>query len=162
MDEARAGIITDAAAAERESGIAQRQGIDTRDANIDRVRLHVLAIFCDPGGAAAEKLIAPGGTVAADDIDLRAGMADRGGKIGKNVEDARIVVLDVAGAVVAEEMIKPLFGLRKIKIAAAVNDVDAFAGVRMKEAEMMFLVRTINGARGTAAPRGRREKHEGQ
>jgi hypothetical protein len=138
MDEAGAGIITHATAAERESGIAQRPGIDSRDANIDRVRLHMQAVFCDARGARAEEFIAPGGTVAADDIDFPARMTDGGREIGKNVEDAMIVVLDVTGAMIAKEMVELFFGLGKIEIAAAVNDVDAFAGVRMIEAKMVF------------------------
>jgi hypothetical protein len=161
MHEAGEGIITHATAAERESGIAQRQGIDSRDANIDRVSLHMQAILCDADRAGAEEFIAPGGTVAADDIDLPARMTDSGGEIEKNVEDARIVVLDVAGAMIAKEMVELFFGLRNIKIAAPVNDVDAFTGVRMIEAKIVFLGGRIVRNRVPAALCGSGKKDQG-
>jgi hypothetical protein len=138
MDEAGAGIVTHSTAAEREGSITQRHGIDSRDANINGVSLHVQAVLRNAGGAGAEEFIASGGAIAADDFDLPALMTDGGSEIGKNVEDARIVMHDVAGSVISKEMIQLFFGLRNITVTAAVDDVDAFAGVCVIEANMVF------------------------
>jgi len=139
MHEAGAGIIPHATTAEREGGIAQGQRIDSRDANIDGVRLHVQAILCDSGRTSAQKFIAPRGTISAYDIDLPVRMTDSGGKIGKNVEDARIVVLDVAGAMIAKKMVQLFFSFRKIDIPTAIHDVNVLTRMRMIEAKVMLL-----------------------
>jgi hypothetical protein len=56
------------------------------------------------------KFIAPGRAIAADDIDFRVWKANGSGKIGTQVEDTRIVMLHLAGAMIAKEMVELLFG----------------------------------------------------
>ena len=45
MNEGRTRVIADPAAAESKGGIVERQGIDSRDANINRMSLHMLAVL---------------------------------------------------------------------------------------------------------------------
>jgi hypothetical protein len=144
MDEAGAGIVTHATAAEREGSVSQSQGIDSRDANINGVSLLVQAVHRNARGTGAEKFIAPIGAIAADDFDLPVSMTDCGGEVGKNVEDARIIALHLAGSMIPKKMGELFFGFRNIKTAPTVNDVDAFAGVSMIQAEMVFLTGSIN------------------
>ena len=60
--------------------------------------------------------------------------------IRENVEDVRIVVPNVAGAVVAQEMVELVFGLRQEGVSAPIDDIKTLAGVRVVEAKMVFLV----------------------
>jgi len=111
------------------------------------VRLHVQAVLRYAGGAGAEEFIAPRGTVATDDIDFGVRAAERSGEIRKNVEDLRIVVFNLARAVVAQEMVELVFGLRQEGVSAPIDDIKTLAGVRVVEAKMVFLV----GGRGARA-----------
>jgi len=105
MNESRAGVITYTSTTERQRRIAQRQRIDSRNANINGVSLHVLAVLRHPGRTGAKELIAPRGPVPANDLDLHARMPNRRGHIGKNIEHSRIIVFDVACTMIAQEMI---------------------------------------------------------
>jgi hypothetical protein len=101
----------------------------------------VQAISSYTRGAGAEEFIAPRGAIATDDVDLGVGAAEGSGQIRKNVEDMRIVVLDLTSAVVAQEMVELIFGLREEVISAAIDNIDALAGVCVVEAKMVFLAR---------------------
>jgi len=122
-----------------QGGVAQGQRVDTGNANVDGVRLDVQAVSSYTRRAGTEELIAPRGAIATDDVDLGVGAAEGSGKIRKNVEDMRIVVLDVTSAVIAQEMVELIFGLREEIISAAIDNIDALAGVRVVEAKMVFL-----------------------
>ena len=139
MHEARAGIIAYTATAKREGGIAQVKSVNSRDADIDGVRLHVKTILRDAGRMGTEEFIAPRGAKATDDLNFGVWMTHGTCEIGKNVEDAGIVMLHLAGAVVAKEMVELSFRFRKIEIAAAIDDINAFAGMSVVEAKMMLL-----------------------
>ena len=141
MDEAGARVVANSSAMQGQGGVAQGQRVDTGNANIDGVRLHVQAVSSYTRGAGAEEFIAPRGAIAADDVDLGVGAAEGSGKIRKNVVDMRIVVLDLTSAVVAQEMVELIFGLREEVISAAIDNIDALAGVCVLEAKMVFLAR---------------------
>src|SRR5246127_1420243 len=121
MNESRAGVITYPSTTQRQRGIAQRQRIDPWNANINSMGLHVLAVFRHPGRTGAKKFIAPRGPEPANDLDLRARMPDRRSRIGKNVEDPWIVVLDVTGAMIAQKMVELIFRFWQIDLAATVH-----------------------------------------
>lgn len=139
VDESRARVVADSSAMQVDSGVTQGQGIDPGNANIDGVRLHVQAVSRYAGGAGAKEFIAPRGTVATNDIDFGVGAAERSGEISENVEDVRIVVFNVAGAVVAQEMVELVFGLRQEGVSAPIDDIKTLAGVRVVEAKMVLL-----------------------
>src|SRR4029077_20622700 len=151
MNESRAGIITYPSTAQRQRGIAQRQRIDPWNANINGVGLHVLAVLRHPGRTGTKKFVAPRGPVPANDLDLRARMPDRRGRIGKNVEDPWIVVLDVPGTMIAQEMVELVFRFGEIDLAATVHNVNVLARMRVIKAETMFLRGSGFGGKGGIA-----------
>src|SRR5258708_915206 len=89
MNEGRPRVITDAAARHRQSDIVQPQGVNSRDAYVNRVSLNVLAVLRHARRARAKEFIAPGSAIPANDFDLRIRMSDRGSEIGPNVAAMR-------------------------------------------------------------------------
>ena len=159
MNERRLGVVTYASTTQRQRRIAQGERIDPRNANINGVSLHVLAVFRDTGRTGAKELIAPRGPVPANDLDLRARMPNRRGHIGKNVKHLRIVVLDVACTVIAQEMVQFIFRFRKVAISATVHNVDVLACMSVVKAEMMFLGRSsFRGEGGIAGGENRQSQ----
>ena len=104
-------------------------------ANIDRHGLHVEAVLGHAVSVGAEVFIAPGRAVAAYDIDLGVGTPQRHGQIMQKIEDARIVVVNIAGAVVAQILIQPRQGIGIVGIPVPVHDVEPFPGVGVKEVQ---------------------------
>src|SRR3974390_2686549 len=104
MDEPRPRIIAHTAAAERQRRIPKSEGIDPWDADIDGLRLHVEASSCYAVGMRAQELVAPRCSITANDLNLCSGMPHGCVQIGKDVKDARIVVLHLSGAMIAEEI----------------------------------------------------------
>jgi hypothetical protein len=101
MDESRARVITDPATTERKSSIVQRQGVNSWDADVNRVSLHMLALLRHTRRVGAKEFIAPGSAIPTNDVDLCIRMSDSGSQIGKNVKDMRIIMLYVACTMVA-------------------------------------------------------------
>lgn len=134
VNKAGAGIVTHAASAKRESCVTQSLGVDARDTDINGVRLHVQAIFRHTCGAGAEKFVTPGSAIATNNIDFPIGVADGSRQIRQNVEDPRIIVFYFACAMVPQEMVQLLLCLQEVVVAAAIDDINAFACVRMIQA----------------------------
>jgi hypothetical protein len=86
----------------------------------------------------AQKLIAPGRAVPADDVDYGIGLAQLSGEIVQQVENPRVVVADVAGTVVAQVAIEAIERCGKVMAALAIDDVQAFAGVQVEELQPVF------------------------
>ena len=162
VHESGTGVIADAASGESECRVAQSESVDTGNANVDGVRLHVQTVLGNSGGTRAEKCIAPGGAVTADDVDFGVGMADGGSEVRQDVEEARIVVLDFAGAVVAEEMVELSLGVREVQVSPAVNDVDPFSGVGVIKAQVMFFRRRDARGGGGVPGEGSRCRQQGE
>ena len=101
MNEGRARVIADAAPTERNRSIVQRQGVNSWDADVNRVSLHVLAVLGHSRRAGTKEFIAPGIAIPTNDVDLRIRTTHSGSEIGKNVENMRIIVLYLAGTMVA-------------------------------------------------------------
>ena len=74
----RLRIVADTAAVQIERSIAQTSGGHSRHANVDGFAQHVLAMLGDANSCAAKKFVAPRRAIAANDVDLSAGMADGG------------------------------------------------------------------------------------
>ena len=107
------------------------------DADVDGLGLGVLAVFGDTGdgGAGAEEIVAPGGAVAADDIDDAVRFAELAHDGMEEIELLDVVVGDVVGAVIAEEVVELVEGAGDVVVADAVDDVEGFAGVEVVEME---------------------------
>ena len=127
-------IVADAASPESQGRVPKDKRIYSWNANIDSVRLHVQAVSRDTGRSGAKKRIAPRGAVAANDINLGIRVTNGSRQVCEDVEDMRIIVLHVAGAMVAEEMIQLLLRLRGVFVAMAIDNVNVLAGVGVVEA----------------------------
>ena len=143
------GIVADAALVESERSAAKLEGVDTGHTQVDGFGLDVQAVFRDTGSALAEELVSPRRTIAANDVDFSVRMAHGDGELFEDVVEAWVEVADVAGAKIAEEVVEFGDGVRKIFIAAAVNDVDALAGVGVEKDQAMLLrLGDVCGLRG--------------
>jgi hypothetical protein len=77
VDKVGVRIVAHATATQGESGLAKHKGGDARHAQVQGFGLNVKAVLGDAGGVSAERFVGRGRTVAADDVDLAAGMPDR-------------------------------------------------------------------------------------
>ena len=107
------------------------------DADVNRHCLHVEAVKGDAVSVCAEVFIAPGGAIAADYIDLEIRIAEGGSQIVEQIEDARIIGVNIAGAVIAQIVIEPVQRFLIVSIAIAIDDVEAFAGVGMEKVQLV-------------------------
>jgi hypothetical protein len=151
MDETRPRIVAYTAAAEREGRIPQGESIDARDSDIDGVRLHMEAAFGDARRAGAQELVAPRSSVAANDLDLCIWTPDGRGHIREDIKRAWVIVFNLSGAMITEEMIELLFGFRHEGIASLVDDIDPLTRVRMVQAKVTHLAIGRIGWRGAVA-----------
>ena len=144
VHELRDGVEADSAGVERERGIAQGDGADARDADIDCLGEHVLAVLGDAGvGAArAQEVVALRSAVAADDVDDAVGTAEPGHQLVKQVELLRIVAADVLGSMIAQEVVELVECIGNVGVTDAIDDVDVFPGVEMVHAEVILLLRS--------------------
>ena len=103
VHELRDGVEADSAGVERERGIAQGDGADARDADIDCLGEHVLAVLSNSAGGAArpQEVVAPWSAISADDVDDAVGAAKRGHQSVKHIEFLRIIAADVLGSMIA-------------------------------------------------------------
>jgi len=125
------GIVANTAAPQRQGRIADCCGRYSRDSNIDGFGFHMLAVQRDAVPSLAEITIAPWNAVAADDVDLSVGTSQLDQEIMQQVEFLDVVVLYIAGAVVAEKMVQLSDAIREILIANTIDYVEVFAGMEV-------------------------------
>src|SRR5580658_5739590 len=87
------------------------------------------------GVARAQELVAPGRAVAANHIDFAAGIGERRGQVVEKVEEPRIEMTHISGAVVAQIMVELVHRFGNVFITAAIDDIQPLARVSVKEAE---------------------------
>ncbi len=160
MHESRTRVVSHAAAFQFERGVSQRQRIDSRNSNIDRVGLHVLAMFRYARRTSAQEIIAPRRPVSTDNVDLGVWSANRRGYISQNVKDVRIIMLHISGAMIAQKVIKLRFRLRQITLAATIHNIDSLPSVRVIKPQAMFLRPRIVRVNGRAMHTYRSEDHD--
>jgi hypothetical protein len=100
----------------------------------------------------AEKLVAPGTAITADDINFGVGPANRPGQIAEEIEQAWIVRVRIAGPMVAKEIVKLCQRLGKIRVSLTVNNVEVFPRMRVIQPQAVFPrqgLRCENGLRET-------------
>jgi hypothetical protein len=151
VDEIGGGVVADSAAVEGESGVAEFSGGDAGNANVDGHGLHVQAVLGDAVAVGSEILVAPRRAVAADDVDFGIGTVEGDEDVVKEVEDAGVVDVNVAGAVIAKEFVEDIEGGGIVGVAVLEDDVEALAGMGVKEAEAV-------GSVGGGAVFGLRER----
>jgi len=85
--------------------------------------------------AGAKEFVAPWSPIAADYIDLAAGIVETQREVVEQVKEPRIEVTHVPGAVVAEIVIELVQRIGQVGIAAPVDDVKMFACVSVIKAQ---------------------------
>ena len=122
------------------SGIAQLGCRHTRQPDINRFRLHVQAVLGDSGVRAArpQKLVRAGSAISADDIDLGRGTTEGSCQVVQQVEHARIVVVHITGAIVAQVLVEAVERLRQVCVATAIDDVEPLVGMGVVEPQPVF------------------------
>src|ERR1700728_1964289 len=92
VHEVRTAIVPYSAAMQAHGSVTQLRRGNPGQANIDCFGLHMQAVLRHAGvrAARAQKFVAPGRTVTANDIDFTAGIAERRGQVIKKVEKPRI------------------------------------------------------------------------
>jgi hypothetical protein len=86
--------------------VAKGPGAHSGNADVDRHRLHVQAVEGNTVPVFPEELIAPRRAITADDVDLGVGSAYFCTQVVQEIENSRVNVMDIAGSVVAQEMVK--------------------------------------------------------
>ena len=100
--------------------------------------MKTVASYAGVRAAGAKEFVAPGRAVAADHIDLAAGIIERQREVVEQVKEPRIEVMHLSRTVVTEEVIELVHCIRQIRIAAPVNDVEMLPCVGVIEAEPVF------------------------
>src|SRR5271165_1360753 len=88
--------------------------------------------------ASTQKFIAPGCAVSADYVDLTTGVVKRRGQLAEQVEQMRIEMAHLSGAMIAEIMVELIQRFRQVSFAAPVNDVEPLTGMGVIETEPIF------------------------
>src|SRR5271156_163117 len=150
VDEVGLGVVSDPAALHGERGIAHLGGGNAGYADVDGLGFHVLAVLGDSVAVLAEVGVAPRGAVSADNVDHAVRVAKAGHQIMEEVELLDVVILHVAGAVVAQEVIELGNGFGQITVADAVDDVDVLAGMQVVEMQTVGGSRSVGGERSAS------------
>ena len=141
VNEIRSGVISYAAAPERQRRVPKLQGRRAGKTNIDRFRLHMKTVLRHADGVRAKILIAFRRSISADDVNFGVGAANGSGCIQHNIENPRIVVMHFSCAGIAEEMVKLRQSLWNVGIAMAIHDIQMLPRMSVKEPQMAFLYR---------------------
>ena len=138
VNEIRSSVVSDTAPVKGKCGIADHGRPRSWQTYIDGLGLHVQAVLGNARGVRAKILVAPRCPIAADDLNLRAGTANRCFQIGKQIKQARIVVMNVARAMIAYEMIHLRQRLGNVVFTATKYDVEPLASMSVIEPEAVF------------------------
>src|ERR1700733_7119165 len=106
-------------------------------------------------------VVAPGGAVAADDVDFAIRTAQLDQQIVQKIELLQVIVLHVAGAMVAEKMVQLRNLIRLILIADAVDHIDPFTSMKVIKAEPIRS-RSGLGARVCRSAWQHQEQHQAE
>jgi hypothetical protein len=160
MDELRLRVVTDSAAMQGQSGVTQASGGHAGDANIDRFAGHMTAVLRHTGSGESKKLIAEGRAVAADDIDFCLGPAQRLRQIVQQIEESGTQCDDIAGAMIAQKTIQPVFGGRQISVSHPLDEIEAFLRMQMIEAQPVLISQAQRGLRSCRPQREENQRAE--
>jgi hypothetical protein len=91
----------------------------------------------------AEEFVAHGSAVAADYINLKIGIPECIRQVAEQVEYPGIVLVNLAGPVVAQIVIQSRQGFLVVTFATAVDDVQALSGMCVKKMQAVRTVRSV-------------------
>jgi hypothetical protein len=101
------------------------------------------AVLCNSVAVGTKPLIAPGRPVTADYVDFGVGTTQSGRQIVEQIEDARIVLMNIASAVIAKKVVELRKSRRIVAVAVAIDDVQVLAGVGVEEMKAVGISRRI-------------------
>jgi hypothetical protein len=90
-------------------------------------------MLCDANCCSAQKIIAPGRTISANNIDLRFWPPRGGCQIVKQIEYATVQLHHIACAVIPQKFIQLIDGGRNVVVSHTINYIDAFIGMRVEK-----------------------------
>ena len=93
--------------------------------------LNVKAVSGDSRGTSAKRLVRRTSAIAANDIDLRAGMPNQSGEIGEDIVKVGIEMVYLTCPVVAQEIVELGERTRNVLFTVAINNLNPLAGVRV-------------------------------
>jgi hypothetical protein len=137
MHEVGAAIVAHSAAMQAQGCVTQLRRRNPRQANVDRLGLHMQAVLCHAGvrAARAQEFVAPGSTVAANYIDFTTGITERRGQVVEKVEEVRIEMTHISRTVIAQKMVELVQRFGDVLITTTIDDVQPLARVRVIKAE---------------------------
>jgi hypothetical protein len=141
VNEIRSGVISYAAAPERQRRVPKLQSRGARKADINRFRLHMKSVLGHADSVGAEIFVALRGAKSADDVNLGVRAANGPGSIRYNIENPWIVVMHFSSAVIPQEMVELRESLGNVGIAVAIHDIQMLSCMSVKEPQTAFLNR---------------------
>ena len=114
----------------------------------------------------AEEFVAPRRAIPADDVDLKIRIAKFRRQVVQEVEHAGIVLMNFAGAVVAQILAEASQGFLIIALVIAVDDIQALSGMSVEKMKVVGTRRTglqsRLGCGGRGQPAGGRSTSIGE
>jgi hypothetical protein len=133
VNKIRLRVIANSTTAQRQRRIANLRTGNSGNANVDGLRFHVLAVLGNPVPMLPKVVVAPGGAVTADNIDFAVRVSQLDQQVVQQIEFLEVIVLYIAGAVVAEKMVQLGDTVGQILIADPINHIDMLAGMQVIE-----------------------------
>ena len=155
MYEIGSGIIPDAPTMEVESGIANFGYGYAKHSNINCHSLHVQAAPGDTVPVAPEVLVRAWGAIAAHHDNLSVRMSIRCQEIMQEIEQMRIVFVNLACPIVTQVFVDANQCCGIIVVPVAVHDVEAFSRMNMEE---MQAIGNFRRSQAGGDPRTKRKK----
>ncbi len=113
------------------SRIAQPCRRHVGNSNIDRLAFHMETMHGDARRCSAEKIVAPGSSVAANNVYLRIRMTHGSRQVMKQIEKTWVELCHRTRAVVPKEVVQRINGRRDVPVTYTINHVDVFQCVRV-------------------------------
>lgn len=156
MYEVRLLIVANSAAMESKCSVANFGRRNARNADVNGLGFHMLAMQRHAVSMFSEVVIAPRSAIAADNVDRAVWMAEAGHQIVQQIELFHIVIFDIPGAVIAQEMIELRHRIRQVAIANAVHNIDVLPCMKMDKPKPILFGRC--GCISTGRSQRTREK----
>jgi cyclohexadienyl dehydratase len=152
VDEAGTPVVADAAPPERHRGLTELPGVHVGHPYVDGHPLHVETVLGDPAVPPSQPLVGGRRAVARDHLDGRAAPREDPDVV-EEVEQAGIDRVDIARAVVPQELVDPAEGVGYVPAVGPVDDGEPEVRLGVEERQALAL-----GPEGEALQGG--EEHE--
>src|SRR5271163_3204195 len=106
MHEIGSRVVTHAATMECQCSVPHLRSGYPGHSYINGHSLHVKAVNGYAVPVSSEEFVAPGRAVAADNVNLKIGISERGHQVVQKVEHARIVLVNLSGAMVPQVIVQ--------------------------------------------------------